>query len=80
MLTAREGENALFVCSSKNILWSFNDDKLPVNIRIRNRSDILIVHSHRYNSGYYECDGENANGQSVYARGLLKIQGKSTFI
>ena len=63
-----------FVCLSKSTTkWSFNDAKLPSNVKVR-KERIEIVNALETNKGYYECKGAYDN-KTFSARGILLVRG-----
>ena len=69
--------NGLFTCqSSTNLVWFYNGEKLPDNARYYNNNSLRITRVKKQkNWGYYECQGNNENGNTFHAVALLRVRG-----
>ena len=77
----KEGEDVKFTCdSTSHPTWVFNEQALPSNTEIKEFNVLYLKSVTRSNQGYFECMGINEDGDTFFARHLLKVIGKFCYI
>ena len=76
-LKVNEGDNAEFVCiSTHETAWLFNEEKLPLNAKIKDKLALVLSEVQKENEGRYECQGTTSTGHIFYAIGSLVVHGE----
>ena len=72
-----EGKHVTLTCDSHNRAeWTFNEHKLPQNVKVVSNTSIQITYFSKLNEGTYECKGRTDEGYLFFAPVKLRIISK----